>query len=58
MHRDWLPIGVSLALVGDTTVLVTLAWNKWARSRVSLMEGVIDDPAFLSGQVLPSGDSR
>ena len=38
MHRDWLPIGVSLALVGDTTVLVTLAWNKWARSRVSLME--------------------
>jgi hypothetical protein len=52
MDRDWPLIGVFLAWSATPWVLVTLAWRKWARSRVSLMEGVIDDPAFLIGQVL------
>jgi hypothetical protein len=52
MHRHWLLIGVFLVWSATPWVLVALAWRKLARSRVSLVEGVIDDPAFLIGQVL------
>jgi hypothetical protein len=45
-------IGVFFIWSATPWALVALAWRKWARTKVSLMEDLIDDPAFLFGQIL------
>jgi hypothetical protein len=49
---NWMFICAFLVWSATPWVLVALAWRKWATSKVSLMEDLIDDPAFLIGQVL------
>jgi hypothetical protein len=58
MHRtpEWIVIGLVLMWLATPWVLVTLAWWKWARTRSegNPLEDLIDDPAFLIGQILAS----
>jgi hypothetical protein len=56
MHTtsDWMFIGLALAWLATPWVLVAFAWKKWAKARRNgnPVEDLIDDPAFLIGQIL------
>jgi len=56
MHKtvEWTFIGLVLIWLAAPCLLVALAWRKWAhtRSRGNPLEDLIDDPAFLIGQIL------
>jgi hypothetical protein len=56
MHGMWNLAAVGLALIWFAMpwVLIGLAWRKWARRPAGLMDDLIDDPAFLVGQILAS----
>lgn len=51
---EWILVGLSVAWLATPWVLVALAWKKWARTRTkgTPLEDLIDDPAFLIGQIL------
>jgi hypothetical protein len=46
--------GLALVWLATPWVLVAFAWKKWARTRTKAnpLEDLIDDPAFLIGQIL------
>jgi hypothetical protein len=56
MHKtpEWIIIGLALIWLVTPWTLVALAWKKWARTRDkgNPLEDLIDDPAFLIGQIL------
>jgi hypothetical protein len=56
MHRtpEWILVGSALVWLTAPWVLVALAWKKWSRTRTNgnPLEDLIDDPAFLIGQIL------
>jgi hypothetical protein len=56
MHKtpEWILIGLALIWLGTPWALVALAWKKWVRTRSkgNPLEDLIDDPAFLIGQIL------
>ena len=56
MHKtpEWILVGLALVWLATPWVLVALAWKKWARTRTkgNPLEDLIDDPAFLIGQIL------
>jgi hypothetical protein len=51
---EWLLVALALVWLATPWVLVGLAWKKWARTRTkgNPLEDLIDDPAFLIGQIL------
>jgi hypothetical protein len=56
MHKtpEWILVGLALVWLATPWVFVALAWKKWARTRTkgNPLEDLIDDPAFLIGQIL------
>jgi len=56
MHKtpEWFLVGMALVWLATPWLLVALAWKKWARMRTkgNPLEDLIDDPAFLIGQIL------
>jgi hypothetical protein len=51
---EWLFVGVALIWCVAPWMLTAFGWRKWAQTcgRSGLIEGFIDDPAFLIGQIL------
>ena len=56
MHKtpEWILVGLALVWLATPWVFVALAWKKWARTRTkgNPLEDLIDDSAFLIGQIL------
>lgn len=56
MHKgpDWILVGAGLIWSATPWMLMVLAWRRWAQkcSSGGVVEGFIDDPAFLIGQIL------
>ncbi len=55
MHKapEWIFVGVALIWSATPWVLMAFGWMKWARScRSGVVEGFIEDPAFLIGQIV------
>lgn len=56
MHKtpEWFLAALAVVWLATPWVLVAFAWKKWApmRTKANPLEDLIDDPAFLIGQIL------